>query len=391
MTGQRDIWIVSDDPASTASVRSVFEMYGLTALTHECGGLSHMVAESRGEEGETAIVDIDPAPMQALQELERIIIRFPQTRFVVMSEQMQSGLVMEAMNIGARHFVAKSMIEQELPRIIKRLRSNLTGTEESSGSLVTVLSAGGGCGATTLAVNLATELPRGDSEPALLIDLDNAYGTIASYLGLSGSYGLAEVMGYDDDSQIDPQLVTTTALKFSDRLHALINPVSVDFSDPAPLRYDRLEPLVQACQQAYPWVVIDAPRVPIALAARLAHLSRFTLIVGQLSVKDIRASRAIQNALIQHGVTPNSVRHVINRYKSRHSLLSLDEARRALGGCDLQVVKNDFTSATESINMGQPLAQCAPRCGARRDIQRLAEDVAKAQGNGHISVLNMQN
>lgn len=391
MLGQRDIWIVSEDSASTASVKEVLDMFNLTPQSRECTGLQQAAVDLRDVDGEIVIMDIDPVPMKALHELEQIIIRFPQTRFIVMSEQMQSGLVLEAMNIGARHYVAKSMIGQELPRIIKRLRSTATNTASPRGSVITVLSAGGGCGATTLAVNLAAELPRDEGEAALLVDMDNAYGTIATYLGLSGSYGLAEVMDYDDDDQIDPQLVTTTALKFNDRLHALINPVSVDFNDPVELRYDRLEPALQACQQAYPWVVVDAPRVPISLAARLAHLSRFTLIVGQLTVKDIRASRAMQGALIHHGVMPGSIRHVINRYRSRHNLLSLEEARRALGEGEVQLIKNDFSSANESINMGQTLAQCAPRCGARRDIQSLAADVSTAQGNGHMSVLHMQN
>ncbi len=391
MLGQTDIWIVSEDAASTASVKEVLDMFGLTPQSRACKGLGQAVADLRGDDGEIVIMDIDPAPMKALKELEQTVIRFPKTRFIVMSEQMQSGLVMEAMNIGARQYVAKSMIGQELPRIIKRLRTTATNPESSRGSVITVLSAGGGCGATTLAVNLAAELPRGEDDAALLVDMDNAYGTIAAYLGLSGSYGLAEVMSYDGDEQIDPQLVTTTALKFNDRLHALINPVSVDFNEPAELRYDRLEPAIQACQQAYPWVVIDAPRVPMAMAARLAHMSRFTLIVGQLTVKDVRASRAMQGALIHHGVMPGSIRHVINRYRSRHSLLSLEEARRALGEGELQLVKNDFSSANESINMGQTLAQCAPRCGARRDIQSLAADVSSAQGNGRMSVLHMQN
>lgn len=390
MFGHKDIWIVSDDPAATAAVRSVLEAHGLAPLTRACESLSRMTAEARGEDGEAVIVDLDPSPMHTLHELERVITKFPQTRFVVLSEQMQSGLLMEAMNVGARHFVAKSMIEQELPRIIRRLRT-AAAPDSPGGSVITVLSAGGGCGATTLAVNLATELPRREDEPALLVDMDSAYGTIASYLGLSGSYGLAEVLTYDNDAQIDPQLVLSTALKFSDRLHALINPVSVDFINPSALRYDRLESAVRACRQAYPWVVIDAPRVPVKLAVRLAHASRFTLIVGQLSVKDVRASRDIHRALIHHGVTPGSVRHVINRYHSRHNLLSLDEARRALGADDLLVVKNDFSSATESINMGQPFAQCAPRCGARRDIQSLAELVASSQGNGLGTLLQLQN
>lgn len=391
MFGQRDIWMISSDPAAGAAVRSVLEMHGLQSLVRECPGLTKLASVARGQDGETAIVDLDPSPLRTLRELEQAVLRFPETRFVVMSGQTDSELLMGVMNAGARHFVVKSKIDQELPKIIHRLKLSVTGSGSSAGSLITVLSAGGGCGATTLAVNLAAELPRKDEEAALLVDMDNAYGTIASYLGLSGSYGLAEVMSYDEDEKIDPQLVTTTALKFNDQIHALINPVSVNYTDPSPLRYERLEPTMLACQQAYPWVVIDAPRLPIALTARLAEMSRFTLIVGQLSVKDIRTSRDIQGALVRHGVSSDSVRYVINRYRSRHSLLSLDEARRALGGSELIVVKNDFSNATESINMGQPLAHCAPRCNARKDIMGLAERLAAMQGNGHMSLLHTHN
>lgn len=391
MFGQRDIWMISSDPAASAAVRSVLEMHGLQSLIRECPGLAKLASVSRGDDCETVIVDLDASPLHSLRELEQAVLRFPKARFVVMSGHADSDLLMGVMNAGARHFVVKSKIEQELPRIIQRLQLSASGPGATAGSLITVLSAGGGCGATTLAVNLAAELPRKDDQAALLVDMDNAYGTIASYLGLSGSYGLAEVMSYDKNEQIDPQLVTTTALKFNDQIHALINPVSVNYTDPAPLRYERLEPTMQACQQAYPWVVIDAPRVPIALAARLALMSRFTLIVGQLSVKDIRMSRDMHGALVRHGVSSDSVRYVINRYRSRHSLLSLDEARRALGGGELIVVKNDFSNATESINMGQPLAHCAPRCNARKDIMGLAERLAVMQGNGHMSLLHSHN
>jgi Flp pilus assembly CpaE family ATPase len=129
--------------------------------------------------------------------------------------------------------------------------------------------------------------------------------------------------------------------------------------------------------------VIDAPRVPIALAARLARMSRFTLIVGQLSVKDVRAARSIQLALIRQGIAPGSIRHVINRYRSRHSLLTIEDARKALGDGELNLVKNDFGNTIESINLGRPLSDCAPRSCARRDILSLAESVSSQNGNGH--------
>lgn len=387
MTNPSEILMFSDDPSSVEKVGSVLKEYGRTLDVRPQADLPLVIAAVRehDERDQAVIVDLDPSPMSTLRELEQIITMQPDTRFIVLCEQLQSGLVMEAMNIGARHYIAKSTIDQELPRVLNRLLGGARAGGGSRGSVITVLSAGGGCGATTLAVNLASELPRNGSEAALLIDMDNAYGTVASYLGLSGTYSLAELLAYDEEERVDPQLVSTTAMKYSEQLHVLINPISVDFADPAPLRYERMEPAIEACRQAYPWVVIDAPRVPIALAARLAHMSRFTLIVGQLSVKDVRAARSIHNALGRHGVTHESIRHVINRYRSKHNRLTIDDARKALGDGEVMLVKNDFGNTIESINLGQPLSQCAPRCGARRDIQSLAEEVATQSGNGHVS------
>ncbi len=389
MLSDKHIWMIGRDEGVCMAVRRVLEAEGLLETVRTSPALEPVLPELGRGDDEIVIIDLDPSPMQCLHAMESVVLHLPQTRFVALSEHTDSNLVMEAMNVGIRHFIDKATLGKELSRIIRRIHGTMAGQPTLAGHVVTVLSAGGGCGATTLAVNLAAELPRDADQPSLLIDLDNAYGTIASYLGLSGRYGLSEVLAFDTAGPIDPQLISTTALKYSDRLHALINPVSMNFVDPAPLCYDRLEPAINACKQAYPWVVVDAPRVPIQLAVRLAHLSRFTLIVGQLSVKDIHASRAIHGALIQHGVAPGSIHHVINRYRSRHNLLSLDKARQALGDDDLQVVKNDFSSAIESINLGQTLAQCAPRCGARRDIQSLAEWVATSRGNGHTSLLHV--
>ena len=64
------------------------------------------------------------------------------------------------------------------------------------GSAVTILSAGGGCGATTLAVNLAAELGAIDpsSDPPLVVDLDYHYGAVSTYLAVQGDYGVLDLL-----------------------------------------------------------------------------------------------------------------------------------------------------------------------------------------------------
>ena len=88
-----------------------------------------------------------------------------------------------------------------------------------SGEVMTVISASGGCGATTIAVNLADEIAQKQKQPTLIWDLDTAYGAVASYLGLTPRYGADHVLHYGGD--IDAQLIKSTASVHNDRLHVL--------------------------------------------------------------------------------------------------------------------------------------------------------------------------
>lgn len=371
-----DIWIVSRDPHAVAAIGAVLETMGAATP-----GVCRSLAELRTviAEGQTlaAFIDIEPDPVGILTTLEQVIAQQPGTRFIVLARQFSNDLVMEAMTVGARHFVAKAGIEHELPRILERLAGAGEGGRQRGG-VVTLLSAGGGCGATTLAVNLARELAdtSGDA-PALLIDMDQAYGAIASYLGLRGDFGLDAILSAQ--GRVDPQLVRTTALRFSDQLHAIINPVSIDADRVAPVAAPRIAGALDSARQAYRWVVVDAPRVTPEVAATLARHSQLTLIVSQLCVKDVRCVRALHAALIERGVEPAAVGVVFSRHRAKHALLAVDEARHALGDVTLHLVRNDYAAAIKSIELGEPLADVAPRSHARRDMVSLAEHVRLAR------------
>src|SRR6185436_8948194 len=106
----------------------------------------------------------------------------------------QPELLLEAMQVGARHFLLKKSVPADLSNVLHRLcpESNVV----AQGAAVTVLSAGGGCGATTVAVNLAAELQAldTDSRPALVADLDAHYGAVATYLGVDGEHGIYDLL-----------------------------------------------------------------------------------------------------------------------------------------------------------------------------------------------------
>jgi pilus assembly protein CpaE len=367
------IWLFTKDPATAQMVESALRSEE-RLMVRQVDDLPDLADHLKSDPLCLVLVDVDPAPVQMLAQLEPLVSRFDRTRFVVLSKSFDQNLVLEAMQIGARQFVVKQSLGPELPRVIKRLTPNGVSRDLAVGHTIAVMSAGGGCGATTLAVNLANELQRLSRQPVLLVDLDIFYGTIALCLGLDGVYGIGDILAHE--GRIDPQLIRSTALSFTDMLHALLSPASTAPDRPAALNFARLTGAVQAWNEAYPWTVVDAPRLPIEPAAELAALSRCTLVVGQLLVKDVRTARGLRNALMARGVRNDAIRPIASRYSKRMPLIEVSDAERAIGA-PLQVLSNDFPSASGGINIGRPLADTAPHSALRRDIERLAQKLAE--------------
>ena len=180
----------------------------------------------------------------------------------------------------------------------------------------------------------------------------------------------------DTRGTIDAQLVRSTASAHLDDLHVLASPASLDRPGVGVERFDKLESVLAVCREAYAHTVVDAPRAARDVAARLVTASDLTLIVFQLSVIDVRSTRAILRALTDRGAPAERILPVANRWVKRSRMLSLEDAREALGGVEVAQIVNDFENVMRSINYGQPLSVVAPRSPVRSDLARLAQRAA---------------
>ncbi len=382
MISRSGVLLVTKEPQTETAVACALESNDHFAPEGVCRNLSQLVASLERTTAPGALVDIAPNPTRMLADLDAIITRFVDTRFIVLSQAYQDALVLEAMQIGARHFLLKKSIGSDLVGVLERLILNGSNKRAAKGAAITVLSACGGCGATTVAVNLANELQLTNSQATLLIDLDCCYGAVASFLGLNGQYGLADVLA--DRGRMDPQLIRSTALVCCEGLHVLLSPASTNLAEPKPLAYQHLGQALELCKRTYGHTVIDAPRVPLDVAATLAAASQATLIVFQLSVRDIRMAQAMISNLTGRGVSADRIVPLVNRYRRRGGMVALEEAQKALGRAPLARIDNDFRSAMRAINYGQPLAEAAPRSSLRRNLRELAVQLSRAPLDGAL-------
>ncbi|MEW6747076.1 MAG: AAA family ATPase [Planctomycetota bacterium] len=369
MTNSRALLLMTQDAEVTQAVALALGAQHGSQEALVCKSPAELRQRLQQQGGSVVLVDIDPDPDRLLAELEGVINRFPDRRFVVLCSELRNEWLLLAMQSGARHYLVKNLIASQLESVLQKVSPELLVT----GEVLTVLSASGGCGATTLAINLGNELRLGGAERVLVVDADPDYGGAAGYLGLQGEYTLADVLA--DAGRLDPHLVRSTALVAADGLEVLPSAASLAPARQRPVAYEHLAKLARVCKHVYAVTVFDAPRLPLDLAATLAAESTATLLVLELNVEDLRVGRQMLSFLTQHGISPHSVLPVINRYRKVNGAIPLKEARKLFNGREPVTLVDDFKSAIASINYGKPLARASPRSALRKSIRSLASRI----------------
>ena len=361
--------IMTTDAALAAEVGGALRVNGHTLLSVPARDSRELSLRLTREPTPVALVDLDPRPRQALADLAEITERFPGTRFVALASSVNDELLVEAMEAGVRRVVAKHGIAQDLQGVLNRLTPSAAAADGGAahGDVITILSAGGGCGATTIAANLANEVGAQQAgKPALLLDLDLTYGSLALYFGVQPRYAIDHVLGYDQ--RIDGELIRSASSVVSDRVHLMASTASMSFSRPELVDLVQVKQVVAAARRTYANTIVDAPRVPMDFAAVLADQSTHVLLVFQLTVKDVRIARAMLDALQERGIT--RVVPLANRV-ARGAAVSVADASRALRDLPVRTLRNDYASAIEGFNFGKPLAEAAPKSVLRRDLTEL--------------------
>lgn len=319
------------------------------------------------------IIDIDPDAEQSLQQVESLLLAHPHVCTVVISQNITQELILSAMQAGARHFLQKGSIRKELSGAMNRLLSH-PGVKTQNGSVLTVFSAGGGCGATTVALNLAMEMRTSTNKPVLMIDLDRCYGAAAAYLDIKSKYGIDDVLAAE--RKVDSNLIKSSSCAYRDDFHVLLStPQSRKTSSATLINETNLRDTVQACRQAYACTVIDAPRLDERTVKVLSELSDFTIVVFQLTLKDLAYARTIISTFKKLGLADRKIIPLANRFQRRGAPVKPDDGRKALGVKRIRSIRSDWRNAINCQNKGKTLAEVAPRSKMRKDFLKLVSEI----------------
>ncbi len=381
---EADVLLLTKDKGTLNATQSVLKGGTLRSSAIVCEDIvelrTYLAKPGAKQRCSIVVIDIDIDPDHVLYELGKIAFGNPHIRFVVLSREFSEKLVLQAMQAGARHFLRKSSIASELDKVIERLLGQDAEPVTQLGDVISVFSCSGGSGATTVAVNLATELRLSSEKPVLLVDLDPHYGSVASYLGLKGNYGVAHIL--NREGPIDRHLVQSVGVSYMEGLDVLLSPAVAEADRAQSLNYANLLRTLTACRESHRYIVVDAPRLPAEAVADMASISRVAIVVFQLTVRDVAYANSLIKSLTESGLAREQIVPLANRVRHRGPMLKLEDSQRAIGSGTLVRIRSDWTKAMKSVNHGLPLAHIAKRSRLRRDFRKLAARIQQLTSNG---------
>jgi pilus assembly protein CpaE len=287
--------------------------------------------------------------------------------------------VLEAQRAGASQVVPLPLVDEDFLRALDGIALQFAGAITEA-HVLAVCGVSGGCGATTLALNLAWELGQPDLLPGqprrncLLVELARQMGTLATYLDIEPAQNTSDLLS--DASRLTTLGVRQAVTTVAPGLDVLVGPYR-DLT-PGNISSRHVYQLLQLCRRLASVVVLDVPCTFDDLQFETLALADQVVLVGVQSVSSVRTLKMVRDTLEREEALRDMCL-VINRYEP--SLPGFSAARLAelLQAPQVLTVANDYPSVMTAVNHGKPLGLTVPHSRARADIRHLASTLVGGQ------------
>lgn len=346
---------------------------------------------------DVVLMDINMPDMDGITATELIRQRDQVTQIVILSVQGDPNYMRRAMLAGARDFLTKPPMADELISAIRRAgqmahqerakavqvaatpaASASSSLQQSSfsnlnnGKVVMVYSPKGGAGVTTLAVNLAVTL-HNDETRAVLIDAKLQYGDVAIFLNEQGKNTILDLSPRADE--LDAEVVESVMIKHAaSGLHILAAPARPEQAEQ--VSADQFTKLIKYFRQMYAYVVVDTSSTLNDITLAALDSSDIVVLVVTQDIPAIKNCRLFLDLLDSINVPRQRVCFVMNKYDKRISItpekVGENLKQPVIGGIPL-----DERVVIPAVNRGVPFMIDNKAQPSSRAVFALAEAVRK--------------
>src|SRR5215467_8790749 len=250
--------IVAQDNEQRAVLQVLVDGTSVARAVHSCAtfpvaATDPVIRRIQTASPEVVLVDVPgDNPALALRAIDVIHQEMPEPALFAIGSMNQPQVIVNAMRSGAREFIERPTTTTELLEAFVRLAAaqRKVHRESARGKVFTVVNAKGGCGATTIAVNLALSLQSAHGNVAL-VDL-GPLGHAALHLNLKPLFSVADALR--NLHRLDSSLLEGFMTRHLNGLHLLAGASAPVPVEPSTAEFARLFDMLVS---HYRYVVVD--------------------------------------------------------------------------------------------------------------------------------------
>lgn len=329
-----------------------------------------------GDLSEHLVIIGPDVPMTVVRDLtDSYRISRPTLGAVLVRRRLDVATMNEAIQAGVREVVAfddgEGLIEacRRSLDISRKLANNsgLSGaTVQRSGKVVLIFSAKGGCGKTTLSVNLAQALANDPATNVCIVDFDLQFGDIAVALHVEPTKNISNILNSNHIDQLSLRSVLFNKEKNLDLLLAPNNPADVEL-----INADLAAAILNNLKQMYDYVIIDSPPAFTDVILKAFDLADSCVLLTTLDMPAIKNLRVSMQTLRTLGLPEELCNVVVNRSDSKAGL-TVDDVEDAIGKKVLARIPTSI-DVPATTNKGLTIVKKFPKHKVSKEIQMIAD------------------
>jgi pilus assembly protein CpaE len=343
---------------------------------------------------DVVLMDINMPDIDGIAATEAIRHKSPHIQIVILSVQGDQNYMRRAMLAGARDFLTKPPMGDELisavrraaemaivernKAVVGRVTGSVSGLPTAvhvlpgilQGKVVTVYSAKGGVGKTTVAVNLAIAMHNDDTR-VVLVDANLQFGDVAIFVNEQGKNTILEIAPRIED--LDAETIEEIMIKHEPSgIHVLAAPQKPEYAEK--ITADQFSRVINLLKQLYAYIIIDTSSTLTDVTLAAMDESDAVVVVTTQEIPAIKNVSLSLDILQTLGVPRDRVVLVINRFDKRIAITP-ERVGKNLRQEVSAVIPLDEKIVINAVNRGIPFMVDNKNQLVARGVYSLAESV----------------
>ncbi len=340
------------------------------------------------------VMDINMPDMDGITATEKIREKYPYIQIVILSVQNDANYMRKAMLAGARDFLTKPPMIDELTVAIRRAgelarsekekaaamaytHTGMTGSlgqgmraPAQLGKIICVYSPKGGAGCTTVATNLAVSLKTPENQ-VCVVDTNLIYGDVAVFFNEHGKNSILDLVGRANE--LDPDIVKDVMVTNKlTNLQLMAAPKEPELSDAR--KGEAISKIFTFMKQLYSFIIIDTTPQLTEIVQTSLDVADYIILLSTQDIPSIKNAHQFLSIADASQIGREKIIFVMNRYDKRIAI-SPERVGQSLKQNVAVAIPFEERIVSNSINRGVPFMIDNKAAPAAKAIQALQDEL----------------